>query len=542
MTTNPSGDDSLLDPPDRKIEQNVSIPIFVVTVLVCITPFLLGLAGVDLGTQGPTVDLVELSERSPAEITDTLFQKLSGSFTHTLLEWSAFCAAVFVGLLSFMHFRLRGDVVTPVIGFALFSAGCVDAFHTLAADRLIEAVAPITDLIPFTWAISRVFVASILVFGSLLVMFYRKDNRKLGFPFFITMSAITGVTAYLIIHYCAVSEKLPKTMFPDSLITRPWDVGPLLMFVVGGLYVFPKLYRSHANAFTFALVVSAIPGIATGLHMAFGSTALFDHHFNAAHFLKMFSYLIPLIGLMLDYVKTYDETKLAQVAAEKATVVAENAREELNERAIELQRTNMDLFNRNKELDEFAYIASHDLKAPLRGIDNLALWIAEDAEELLPEDSKKHLTQLRQRINRLEYLLNDLLAYSRAGHQEARVEEVDTLALVEEIKQLLTESNNFELKIGSAFPIINTSMAPLKQVLMNLVSNAVKHHDREDGKITLTANPNGSFVHFSVEDDGPGIPEEFHEKVFGMFQSLNARDKVEGSGMGLAIVKRMIES
>lgn len=195
----------------------------------------------------------------------------------------------------------------------------------------------------------------------------------------------------------------------------------------------------------------------------------------------------------------------------------------------------------NTELDRFAYVASHDLKAPLRGIDNLAQWIEEDIGETLPEASRKHLSQLKTRVHRMNSLLDDLLHYSRAGRVTGELEFVDTRALVEGIVELLAPPEGFRIRISDQLPSITTYRIPLEQCLRNLINNAIKHHDRPDGTITIRGEFHGGETVFVVEDDGPGIEPEFHERIFEMFQTLNPRDEREGSGMGLAIVKKIVD-
>lgn len=135
-------------------------------VVICVLPTLLNLLGVDFGSPSRPFDASATLNMPKIEVIDVLHRTLLGSFTHTILEWSAFCTAIFTVILSLIHFYIKGDVITPIIGVALFSAGCMDAFHTLAADRLIQGVADNQNLIPFTWAICRLFNALILLIGA----------------------------------------------------------------------------------------------------------------------------------------------------------------------------------------------------------------------------------------------------------------------------------------------------------------------------------------------------------------------------------------
>ena len=249
-------------------------PIVLSIVAICVLPYLLMLLGVDFGTPGVRFD------PDANNSIDSLFDIFRGSFVHTILEWSAFCAALVMVALAFSHFRISKDPTTPIIGMALFCAGSMDAFHTLAADRLIEAVADNRELIPFTWAICRVFNALIVMIGVGLFLMRGINRQSGGLSFVLLISASFGVVAYAIIHFAATRANLPQTMFPDALITRPWDVGPLLLFLFAGLYLYPRFYRQHPSLFAHALVVSAIPEVVVELHMAFGSTTLFDEHFR----------------------------------------------------------------------------------------------------------------------------------------------------------------------------------------------------------------------------------------------------------------------
>lgn len=195
-----------------------------------------------------------------------------------------------------------------------------------------------------------------------------------------------------------------------------------------------------------------------------------------------------------------------------------------------------------EELNQFTYVASHDLKAPLRAIDNLANWIEEDAAQHLPEASKRHLKLMKGRILRLERLLEDLLAYSRADRTSYPVEAFDLGELLNSIIDMLNPPESFRITIDSEVGTIQTTRVPLETVIRNLINNAVKHHDRDNGKIAISARHEDDFLSIEVKDDGPGIEPSYFDKIFMIFQTLQPRDKVESSGVGLAIVKKLVES
>ncbi|MDG4647356.1 ATP-binding protein [Roseibacterium sp. SDUM158017] len=208
----------------------------------------------------------------------------------------------------------------------------------------------------------------------------------------------------------------------------------------------------------------------------------------------------------------------------------------------ELEASKRELERSNGELDQFAYIASHDLKAPLRVIDNASRWLSEDLEGHLTEDTRESMDLLRSRVRRMDRLLDDLLAYSRVGRDTHCGETVCGERILQEVIALASPPTAFRIEIGPGFDKIALPSAPISSVLLNLVSNAIKHHDRLDGRLRVTVEDTGGDYAFCVEDDGPGIPAEYHEKVFGMFQVLKPRDVVEGSGMGLAFVRKTVES
>jgi len=201
----------------------------------------------------------------------------------------------------------------------------------------------------------------------------------------------------------------------------------------------------------------------------------------------------------------------------------------------------MELKRSNADLDGLAYAASHDLKAPLRGIRNLANWIEADVEATATPEIRENLRLLKVRVERLAGLLDGLLAYARAGSKIEIAEQFDTKQLVAEIGEYLSPPAGFVIETPRAMPTLFSPKPPLEQVLRNLIGNAIKHHDGPGGRVEITARDVGDAVEFRVQDDGPGIPLEFHERIFQMFQTLKSRDEVEGSGLGLAIVKKIVE-
>ncbi|MCB1692726.1 MAG: PAS domain S-box protein [Pseudomonadales bacterium] len=223
-----------------------------------------------------------------------------------------------------------------------------------------------------------------------------------------------------------------------------------------------------------------------------------------------------------------------------ATVVDITERMQLHQ---ELERHALKLERSNKELDSFAYVASHDLKSPLRGIDHLCRFIEEDLGDSASEEVQDHLRMMRGRVDRMDRLLDDLLQYSRVGRGEHSVTDVNISDIIENIQQTLDVQKDFEIVVNGDLPTIVTYTTPLEQVLRNLIQNAIKHHDRSEGHVSISCDHRASpdMIALYVDDDGPGVPKEYRERVFRMFTTLTPRDKVEGSGIGLALVRKLVE-
>jgi len=195
---------------------------------------------------------------------------------------------------------------------------------------------------------------------------------------------------------------------------------------------------------------------------------------------------------------------------------------------------------RASDLEQFAYVASHDLKAPLRGISNLAAWLKEDLQGVLTDETREQIDLLQDRVMRMQLLVDGLLEYSRIGVVDGEKESVDTGKLLVETIDSLAPPEAFTIEMVTEMPTLQTDRIQLGQVFANLISNAINHHGSPEGHVWISADEVGEFFRFSVVDDGPGIAGEYHAKVFMMFQTLSLKDDTSNTGIGLALVKKIV--
>ena len=195
----------------------------------------------------------------------------------------------------------------------------------------------------------------------------------------------------------------------------------------------------------------------------------------------------------------------------------------------------------NKELKDFAYIVSHDLKSPLRGIKTLADWTSTDYADRLDEDGKERLNLLSSRVDRMHNLINGVLEYSRVGRVKEEKAHVSLNELVPEVIDMVAAPENVAITVENELPVIECEKTRIMQVFQNLLSNAVKYMDKPQGQIKIGCVEENGFWKFSVADNGPGIEEKHFERIFRIFQTLTPRDEFESTGVGLTVVKKIVE-
>lgn len=200
-----------------------------------------------------------------------------------------------------------------------------------------------------------------------------------------------------------------------------------------------------------------------------------------------------------------------------------------------------ELESANTELKDFAYVVSHDLKAPLRAIGSLSQWLHTDYRDKFDDEGRASLDLIVNRVNRMQGLIDGILEYSRVGRVHERVETIDLDVMVREVIDSLGVPPHIAVTIDDPLPAVVYEKTRIRQVFSNLIGNAVKYMDKPTGEVHVGCRQEGAFWIFSIRDNGPGIDPRYYEKIFQIFQTLHPRDQVESTGIGLSIVKRIVE-
>lgn len=272
------------------------------------------------------------------------------------------------------------------------------------------------------------------------------------------------------------------------------------------------------------------------------------HNTGMKHFMKtgegpVLNNRIEIIGLRKSGEIFPIELAIVPIKLEKEWFFSAFVRDITEKKAIEARQEKLlsRLEAANKELRDFAYVVSHDLKAPLRAIGSLSQWIAEDYADKFDDDGRQQLSLLTGRVARMRDLINGILDYSQVGRTNQQTAPVDLRETVHGVVDLLGPEGEKAVTITGEYPTVTLNAISIQQVFMNLISNAIKYSDKEDCQVEVGCEQREKDWLFWVKDNGPGIDSKYHDKIFRIFQTLSARDKVEATGIGLAIVRKTVQ-
>lgn len=294
-------------------------------------PLYTNLIGIDWGVIGPVLSPEQAGGfESTKALKAQALKAYIGDIVHALYEWSGIAIALLGATLGFLHYKNTGQLSVMITTIAMAAAGVLDTFHVFVSIQVVETVSDITRAIPFTWAETRFFTSIMIALGGLIFIYVDENKVKnknaviFGFTAFFT---VTIVAAWTI----TVSADLPPVIIPDAAIPRPYDIVALFAYLFAFIFVFPKYFKKYQSAFAAAILLSFIPQIVAQIYMTFFSTALFDNAFLAAHYLKIFAYVFPYFGLLMEFRWNYINQVKAQETLEQTKQDLESNLQALSE-------------------------------------------------------------------------------------------------------------------------------------------------------------------------------------------------------------------
>lgn len=473
-----------------------------------------------------------------------------GPVFHLLAEWTACCTALLAAGLALAHARVRADLTTLVVGIGLLFAGVLDGVHALVAANAIDLAGYAESGLPVSWATGR-FVGVLIRAGGIGFLLLRNDtDLKGGLGFATLAGAMAVAVSYAAVRAGASASALSGDLVSSSSISRPYDMAPLVLFALAGIFIYRPFHRDQGSVISHAVLASAIPDAALEAYLVFGCREAYDPSFIAAHLLKVVAYGVVMAGLILEYIATHEAERRAVQSFE-----AEVRSRELTELA--MARRAEELARSNSELQQFAYVASHDLQEPLRKIhafgDRL---LAKCGPELSPK-GVDYVERMQAASTRMHELIRDLLAYSRVATRGEPLCEVDLEEVVRAVLldlEYRIERTHGRVEVGP-LPRIDADPRQMSQLFQNLIGNSLKFHREAvppQVKISSSVAPVyggavtalvevGRVCRISVEDNGIGFDSTHAEKIFTIFHRLHGRRDYDGTGVGLAIVRKIAE-
>ncbi len=291
---------------------------------------------------------------------EIVYEAMATSFVSTLLTWSTFCIAIITAALAILHFYIERDAATPIIGIAFFCVAILEAIFTIFSAQLFQYQVGLERMLPALWTSGRLLHAAIMIGGASYVL-WRGTKRFEGqisvvLVGCVVFACIAGLVTQTVLPH---AEWLPQMIYPDEVVSRPFDLIPLGLYAMAGLLIYPRFHRKVGSTFSLALILSVIPDIVTQIHMAFGSRVLFDDHYIVAGLLKNFAYMIPLVGLMWNYMHTH--RKVQDNVAKLEREMEERSRAEANWAESERRLRNFldnarDLIQITSDAGEFRFV------------------------------------------------------------------------------------------------------------------------------------------------------------------------------------------
>lgn len=451
------------------------------------------------------------------------------SMIHSLLEWTGVCAALIVGLLAFLQYRLTDEPSLPIIGLAVLGAAGMDIFHTLAASGLVASVTDLDSFIPYTWAGSRLFAGLISLCGVGLFIMWKDKRSKMRSVTLFGIAAVFMGSAFFLMDYCATAEGLPRTIYAENLVKKPLDLYPLGIFLLCGGLVFPAYYRHNPTPFALALILSVIPQCATQLYMALGSSGLHDSGFNVAHVMKALAYFVPVSGLLAELYQMFQRERDMRTRFEDA-------------------RRDAQIATRSKS--EFLSAITQEIRTPMTGVLGMTDLLLTSGLSTTQRDAAETISGSAGAVLAL---VEDVQDFSRLESGSVELEQMllEPRRLMDGILELLTtqaKQHNVRLSAFVAPEVPNRVLGDagrLRQILVKLAANALRH--TRDGEVNVVLELvemelTEVVMRFHVRDTGAGMPEDKRVRILRSFSQPGQEDGHEfgGNGLGLAVTRQIV--
>lgn len=474
-----------------------------------------------------------------------------GPYFHIAVETVGALLGLITGFVLAMNFYTLVNRFYLSVGLAFFVSGTVDIVHGLLSFERVHGLTTIPAS-AFEKIIPGTPVMGGLMFGFLLlaapfamIRLDKAEKWKNKIPWISLGTVIITAAAAV----AAFNISFPQVVYPDFFISRPLNLVSAFV-LAAALVVFLREYRQYRDMLTWWLALSI--GIhALGQVMILFSRDFFDIFFHTAGLYKVLGCAVPLVGFSIYRASFFSQRLLLeknnrelQKKIADINQVEEKIQFEMNQRKqVEEQLKILveDVERTNKELEEFAYVVSHDLKAPLRGINSLSRWLYEDYLDVLDENGREILDKLQVRTKRMHNFIEGVLRYSRIGRVKPTPQVLNSEEVVQEVIDGLSPPDNISVKTNDTLPTIVYDKMFLSQLFQNLVGNAITHLDKPNGEVVISGIERGNVWEFCVKDNGVGIEERHFDRIFKIFQCLKARSEKESTGIGLSLVKKIIE-
>ena len=475
---------------------------------------------------------------------DSIASWRGSSNLHTGMEAIATLLALIIGTMALVRFYSRKDLVFLFVGVGFLGTASLDFFHALITSAYFEELTPsdLSSLAPWSWVASRLFLSIFMLlccFTSRTEVSY--ENRRITEKFVYLGTALFTFACFGII----ALVPLPAAYNPDIFFHRPAEFIPAVIFLVSLILL---LRNGHWKLFYFEhwLVLSLIVAFISQAVFMSHSAQLFDYSFDLAHLLKKAGYICVLTGLLISMYmtfKTEEKNSFRAVSQANMALEAELAmRSRIEARLVKREK---ELLRSNQELEQFAYIASHDLQEPLRKIQSFGDRLQSHYAEALDERGCDYLQRMRSAAGRMSTLINDLLAFSRIKANTGNHSHVD---LNEVLKGVLSD---LDWQIEEARALVNSQSLPslqadgiqMRQLLQNLIGNSIKYRSPDRlPQIDIDCLNEPGYCVIRVKDNGIGFEPQYAQQIFEVFQRLHSRNEYDGTGVGLSVVRRIAEA